>query len=58
MFKDLSKFDKICLGITVVEVIVIYGGITIAAIAINNKAKKLNLEEFATREANRIKEEA
>ena len=58
MFKDLSKFDKICLGITVVEVIVIYGGITIAAIAINNKAKKLNLEESATREANRIKEEA
>ena len=58
MFKYLSKFDKICLGITAVEVIVIYGGITIAAIAINNKAKKLNLEEFATREANRIKEEA
>ncbi len=58
MFKDLSKFDKICLGITVVEAIVIYGGITIAGIAINNKAKKLNLKESATKEANRIKEEA
>ena len=55
MFKDLSLFSKVCLGVTIAEVIVIYGGMTVAYFMLKDKAE--DIMKSIENDVNRIKEE-
>ena len=60
MFKDLTKFQKGCLVVTVLETIVIYGGLALVSRSLNKELKEKEnveneLQQLALKEANEIK---
>ena len=60
MFKDLTKFQKGCLVVTVLETIVIYGGLALVSKSLNKELKEKEdieneLQQLALKEANKVK---
>ena len=60
MLKDLTKFQKGCLVVTILETIVIYGGLALVSKSLNKELKEKEdieneLQQLALKEANEIK---